>query len=107
MGRDSLNVIKRNLLDGVEVIPAEIEIAREQPIRADIGSLAAHRGQGAEMMTERHFFGLHQLLSRNPALLYFIENVQHQLLRCFAFLWIESGINWIAGRIGECRYPVS
>ncbi len=110
MGGDSLNVIERHLLDGVEVIPAEIEVAREQPIRADIGSLAAHRRKCAELMTERHFFCLHQLLSPNAALVYFIENVQHQLLRCFAFLWIESGIDakqaWIAGRVGECRYPV-
>src|SRR5205823_10950385 len=79
MARDSLNVIKRNFLDGVEVIPAEIEIAREQPIRADIGSLAAHRGQGDELMTEGHFFCLHQFLCRDAALLYFIEHAQHQL----------------------------
>src|SRR5437868_15205766 len=110
MGCDSLDVIEPYLLDGVEVIPAEIEIAREQPIRADIRSLAAHRRKRAEMMTERYFFCLYQFLCRDAGLLHLVENMQHQLLRYFAFLWIESGIDAkqarIAGRVGECRYPI-
>ena len=39
---DPLNVIERHLLDSIEIIPAEIQISREKPIRANIRSLAAH-----------------------------------------------------------------
>src|SRR5438552_4042609 len=106
MCSDSFNVIERHLLGGVQIIPAEIQIARQQPIRANIGSLAAHRSKCAEMMTERYFFCFHQLLCCNAGLLYFIKNAQDQLLRCLAFLWIKSGTDakqaWIARRVGEC-----
>ena len=36
------DVVERDLLDGLEIIAAEIEIPSEEPIRAEIRSLSAH-----------------------------------------------------------------
>ena len=45
------------------------------------------------MMTERYFLCLHQLLGRDAGLLHLVNDVQDQLLRGFALLWIDNGIN--------------
>ena len=43
--RDAADVFERHFLDRVEIIAAEIQIPRQEPVRTEIGSLAAHRGQ--------------------------------------------------------------
>ena len=55
---DAFDIVERHFLDSVEIIAAKIQIAREQPVRADVRSLAAHSRQRAEMMTEHDFFCL-------------------------------------------------
>ena len=45
------------------------------------------------MMTEQYFFCLRQLLRCDARLFHFVNDAHDQLLRRFAFLWIDSGIN--------------
>ena len=81
---------------------AEIQIAREQPVRPDVRSLAAHGGERAEMMTEHDFLCLRQFFRGDAGLLHFIHNAQGQLLGCFAFFRIDSSIDAKQTRIARC-----
>ena len=56
--RHALDIVERHLLNRVEIIAAEIQIPGQQPVRTEIGRLAAHGGQRAEMMAERNLLRL-------------------------------------------------
>ncbi len=99
---DAANIVERHFLDGREIVATEIQIAREQPVPSDIRRLATHRGQSIEMMTERDFLRLHQLLWRNAGLFHFVNDLQNQLLRGLAFFWIDRGIDAEQSRIAWC-----
>ena len=45
------------------------------------------------MMTERHFFRFHQFIGGHAGLFHFSNDLQDQLLRVVAFLWIERRIH--------------
>src|SRR4029077_6378124 len=89
----AFDVIERYLLDSVEIMPAEIQIAREQPVRPDVRGLAAHCGERAEVVTERDFLRLLQFFRGNAGLSHLVDNAQGQLLDCVTFLWIDSSID--------------
>ena len=90
---DAFNVIERHFLDGIEIMPAEIEIAREQPVRADVRGLATHGRERVEMMTQCHLLRLFQFIRSDAGLFHLINNAQRQLLCRFAFLRIDSGVD--------------
>src|SRR5438477_9532210 len=98
--------MKSHLLDGIQVMAAEVEIPREQPIRADIRRLTAHRSQRAEMLTQRDLLRFVQFVRGYARLSYFVNDLQRQLLRGFAFLRVKCGIDAkkarIARRVGKC-----
>ena len=67
--RDPLKIVPRDFLHGREVVAGEVEVPGQKPIRAKIGRLAAHRGQGRQMMAERDLLGLRQFLRSHSVLL--------------------------------------
>ena len=76
MLRRRADIVERHFLNRVEIIAAEIEIAREQPVRTEVGSLAAHGGQRSEMMAEQDFFRLRQFVRLDPTLFDFVDDLQ-------------------------------
>ena len=59
-------------------------------------------------MTEHDFFCLGKFIRSDASEFQIVNNVQGQLLSCFAFLWIDRSIyakqTGIPGRVGKCRY---
>ena len=59
-------------------------------------------------MTEHDFFCLGKFIRSDADVFHIVNNVQGQLLSCFAFLWIDRSIyaeqTWIPRRVGKCRY---
>ncbi len=100
--RDAANIVQRYFLDGSQIIAAEIQVSRQQPVRSEIGRLAAHGGERVEMMTERHFFRFHQFIRGHARLLHFGNDLQDQLLSVVAFFWIDGRVHTEQSRIARC-----
>src|SRR6266478_2262458 len=73
---DAFDVIERHFLDSIEIMPAEIQIAREQPVRPNVRGLATHGRKRSEVVTERNFPRLFQFLCRDAGLFHFVNNSQ-------------------------------
>ncbi len=61
-GQHALDILRGHPLHGVEIVAREIEIARQQPVRAEVGGPPAHRGHCLKLMAERSLLRLGEFL---------------------------------------------